>query len=85
MNIETWISDKGHSELQHFLDDSASIYLFGFNKQLLGDVCYNRVKHLVEERLNKLNESKLQRGKVTIKSDFKHPLPWGARVWMEIL
>lgn len=55
MRIETWISDKGDEEVHHFIDLS-NIYLFGFNKKILGDTLYGEIRVAVEARLRELGK-----------------------------
>lgn len=52
MTTETWTSDKGNEEIHHFLD--GKVYLWGFNKQLLGQELYDLVEACVESRLDAL-------------------------------
>lgn len=56
MNIEIWTSNKGQQEIHHFVEGKQNTYLFGINKQLLGDACYDSVIHLIQERLVEIEE-----------------------------
>jgi hypothetical protein len=56
--METWTSDKGGEEIHHFVEGEQNTYLFGFNRDLLGDTCYLEVRSLVLERLKQLEETK---------------------------
>lgn len=56
MRIETWISNKGDEEIHHFVEGAANLYLFGFNKKLLGESAYSKVLEIVEDRIAYLME-----------------------------
>ena len=49
--IETWHSDCGNSEMQHFLKGDHETYVFGINRKLLGDEVYEKILQLVKEEL----------------------------------
>lgn len=51
-DIEVWVSNKGNEEVHHFMKGRPDLYLFGFNRQLLGEALYHRVVAMVEAELN---------------------------------
>ena len=58
MNIETWTSDKGGKEVHHFLADARNTYIFGINKELLGDDVYEVMMLMAKNRLAALKLEK---------------------------
>ena len=56
MVVETWVSNKGLEEVHHFADNHANVYLFGFNRKLLGPDLYDKVRALVQDRLIELGQ-----------------------------
>lgn len=54
MLIETWQSDKGKEEIHHFDKEDPNIYLFGFNRQLLGEYLYQHFVKMVELKLQEI-------------------------------
>jgi hypothetical protein len=54
MKIETWTSDKNQEEIHHFAEDTPDLYLFGFNRRLLGEELYRYILRTVEMRLTEL-------------------------------
>lgn len=54
--VERWVSNKGDEEIHHFVEGKPNTYLFGFNRKLLGYVLYQKVKQMVEERLNEIRD-----------------------------
>jgi hypothetical protein len=53
MTIETWVSDKGNSEIHHFIEGTQT-YLFGFNAKLLGYGNYADVIKIVTSKLKEM-------------------------------
>lgn len=49
--LQTWESDDGEEETQHFLNDKFGTYVFGFNKKLLGQKTYAKVKAIIKSAL----------------------------------
>jgi hypothetical protein len=52
MMVEIWISNRGREEIHHFLDHDQRTYIFGFNRQLLGDDLYRETLQKIEEKLH---------------------------------
>lgn len=50
--LQTWKSDDGEEELQHFLTDRFGTYVFGFNKKLLGMKAYQKVVAIIKKELS---------------------------------
>lgn len=50
IKIETWRSDKGDTEIHHFIEGTQT-YLFGFNRDVLGEDLYRRVLLMVTKKL----------------------------------
>ena len=46
LDIETWTSNKGNSEVHHFIAGTQT-YVFGVNKELLGEDGYYAVKGFI--------------------------------------
>ena len=53
MRTETWKSNKGNEEIHHFIIGTQT-YIFGINEKLLGYELYAKVRQLVEDRLEYL-------------------------------
>ena len=53
MRIETWTSDHGGEEIHHFINGTQT-YLFGFNRDLLGESLYADVLQRVHIRLGEI-------------------------------
>lgn len=58
IRIEKWESDKGSEEIHHFLYPETTTYLFGFNRQLLGEEAYQIVLEFVRLRLERMKSEK---------------------------
>lgn len=56
MRIETWVSDKGATEIHHFIEGT-NVYLFGFNTDVLGEKTYKEVLGVIEKRVKELSET----------------------------
>lgn len=54
--IETWQSNLGNTELQHFLKNGHETYVFGINRDLLGKKTYKEILKIVKKRLEKIHK-----------------------------
>jgi hypothetical protein len=60
--IETWVSDKGGNELQHFLEDQRT-YVFGINRALLGNKVYQKILKMIKKELKQLKNKTSEKTK----------------------